>query len=326
MIELKHLRLLKAISDLGTLSGAARELGYSQPAASQQIHTLERHLRTAVLIRTRSGARLTEAGSVLLRHGLNALASVSLAETEIEAIVGQRSGRVRVSGFPSAAAAIISTAFGRVAKSAPGLQLAFVEGDPQTSLALLRSGECEIAVVYEYVVSGNVTHPLALEAGELQIPLVSESLNIVVPYDHPEAGREHASIARLSKARWIAGCSSCKENLKDVCGLAGFEPEIAFETDDYVALQALVAAGLGIALVTDLMLMAARREPGLALRPVWPRCRRKVSLVTTAQLLKVPGIEVVITALGESASGAAVDITALEESASGAAVDLAIRL
>jgi len=71
-----------------------------------------------------------------------------------------------------------------------------------------------------------------------------------------------ADLARFSAQRWIAGCDRCREHLLRQCAAAGFTPKIAFTTDDFVAVQALVAAGLGVALLPGLALRAAR-HPGV---------------------------------------------------------------
>ena len=71
-----------------------------------------------------------------------------------------------------------------------------------------------------------------------------------------------ADLARLSGQRWIAGCDRCREHLLRQCGVAGFTPKIAFTTDDFVAVQALVMAGLGVATLPAMALQAAR-NPGV---------------------------------------------------------------
>src|SRR5690606_24737191 len=100
MIETRHLLLIRALVEHGSLSGAARALGYSQPAVSQQVQLLEARLRTPLVIRERRGVTLTEAGEVLLRHSAEVLDTLSLAEAEIAAVAGLRAGRVRVAAFP----------------------------------------------------------------------------------------------------------------------------------------------------------------------------------------------------------------------------------
>ncbi|MBV9379207.1 MAG: hypothetical protein JO242_00865, partial [Streptosporangiaceae bacterium] len=71
-----------------------------------------------------------------------------------------------------------------------------------------------------------------------------------------------ADLTRFAGHRWIAGCDRCREHLLSQCALAGFTPRIAFTTDDFVAVQALVKAGLGVAMLPALALRAAR-NPGV---------------------------------------------------------------
>jgi DNA-binding transcriptional LysR family regulator len=131
--------------------------------------------------------------------------------------------------------------------------------------------------------------------------LIEETMRVAMPTGHPAAHAESVTIGELRDSRWIAGCPECRGNLVDACERSGFAPDVAFETDDYIALQGLAAAGLGVALVSDLMLAAARREPALALTELRPPSRRIVSAVSTESLLRVPGVRETIDALGVAA-------------------------
>ena len=107
----------------------------------------------------------------------------------------------------------------------------------------------------------------------------------------------------LSAERWIAGCPSCRGNLTAACGAAGFEPDVAFETDDYVALQGLVVAGLGVAMIPDLMLAAVHPDESLVLRRLSPAPMRMTRVVTSSSLLRVPGIRQTVEAMRVAAQG-----------------------
>ncbi|GAB2452715.1 molybdate transport repressor ModE-like protein [Conyzicola lurida] len=308
MIEIKHLRLLQALNVHGSMSAAARELGYSQSAVTQQIQLLERQLETPLLVRTRSGVRLTAAGEVLVRHGASVLASVALAEAEVDAVAGLRSGRVRISCFPSAAATILPRALGSVGRAHPGVSFTLIEAEPPKALELLRSGESDIAVIFEYATDGTVDGPrFPLQPDEVVTGLLDERVRVAMPADHPAAGEPWVTLENLRESRWIAGCPECRGNLLDACERSGFRPDVAFETDDYIALQGLASAGLGVALVTDLMLTAARPDPGLFLKDLAPRSHRVVSAVSTGSLLAVPGVRQTIDAL----QAAAAEVSAL---------------
>lgn len=304
MIELKYFRLMEAIAQEGSLSAAAKAIGHSQPSVSQQVQQLERLLHTPVLIRTRAGITFTEAGKVLLRHGATILAAARLAASEVEAVAGLRAGRVRVASFPSAAATLLPKAFADMRKEHPGVSFTLLEGEPERALSLLRNGECDIAIVYTYENGGAgvAAHGLDLMPDEVAIRLVEEYVHVVLPSDHPRALDNAVELSDLAGETWIAGCPDCRGNLLALCDRAGFEPEIGFETDDYVALQGLVEAGLGVALVPDLMLAAAHRDFPLTLKALAPQSTRVVSAVVSTALLAVPGIAPTISALERAAA------------------------
>lgn len=300
MIELKQLQMLAAIQRHGTISGAARELGFSQPAVSQQVGNMERMLSTPLLVRTRSGVMLTEAGTVLVTAAAPASALVSQAVSEVQAIAGLRAGTVRVTGFPSVAATILPTAFAALRRSFPGLSFVLVENQPTEALEMLRNGDCDVAIIFDY--PGNETPPEPeLLPNERSTTLLEETVYAVLPTGHPLAKQKQINLADLADDEWIAGCPNCRDHLVKACHAVGFVPTIAFETDDYLAAQALVANGLGVALLTDLSLSAVNRREKLTLRPCAPRLTRVTRAVTTTSLLTVPGIARTMDALQDAA-------------------------
>jgi DNA-binding transcriptional LysR family regulator len=104
----------------------------------------------------------------------------------------------------------------------------------------------------------------------------------------------------LSDETWIAGCPRCRGHLLSLCDKAGFAPDVAFETEDYVAVLGLVAEGLGVALIPDLILRSAS-HPDVVTLPVNPASRRAVHVVTTADLERVPAVRATVEALLEAA-------------------------
>ncbi|WP_111719521.1 LysR family transcriptional regulator [Homoserinimonas sp. OAct 916] len=298
MIEIKHLRLVRALAEHGSLSAAARALGYSQPAVTQQLQRLEALLETPLITRTTRGVHLTGAGDVLLKHATSVLSTMSLAQAEVEAVAGLRSGRVRVAAFPSAAATLIPPAFAAMTREHPGILFTLLEALPDQALQILRNGDCDIALVYRYTNGPDATEPAPTPADEVTTGLLEENVHVALPASHPAAIRRTVRLDELRDDHWIAGCPSCRGNLVKLCSHAGFDPNIAFDTDDYVALQGLVAAGLGVALVPDLMLAAVRPDPGLVLKRISTAPMRTIRAVSSASLLRVPGVAQTVDALG----------------------------
>src|SRR6476469_8018509 len=141
MIDAAGLRVMKAISDEGSFTGAALALGYSQPAISQMVRRLEQRTGTVLVERVGRNVRLTEAGQVLARHAVAVLSALDAAEEEVAAIAGLRAGRVRLMAFPSSSATLVPRALALVKQRFPDVPVTFTEAEPPESLAALRAGE-----------------------------------------------------------------------------------------------------------------------------------------------------------------------------------------
>lgn len=250
--------VFRTVARAGSLSAAARDLGWSQPAVSQQLQHLEREVGGPLVVRSSRGVTLTEAGSLLLSRADAVAGELHMAAEELASLAELRGGRVRLVAFPSAAATLAPAALSLLSRDHPGVEVALVEAEPPEAWASVREGEADVALVFGY--DGpppDATRP----GGDLTwLPLAVEPVDLVLPPDHPVARRRAVRLADLSDATWIGGCSRCRQHLIDRCRDAGFEPRLAHETDDYVAVQALVAAGLGVTLLPRSALVAYRHR------------------------------------------------------------------
>lgn len=284
----------------GSFSAAARELGCTQPAVSQQMKALEQAAGTALLVRTGREMRLTEAGRALLRHAVGILAGLTAAEEEVAAIAGLRAGRVRLVSFPSGSSTLVPTALAELRAAHPGTQVSLVDAEPPRSVELLRAGDCEIALAFRYPLAQgtdgapdaapDAAYETASEWGDLAVrPLLTDRLIGLVPADHRFAEVPVVGIGELAEEPWIAGCPRCRRHLVEVCEGAGFTPRIDFATDDYPAVVGLVGAGLGVAVLPELALESVRTE-GVRTVRVEPAVRREVVALTLPDLTRVPAV------------------------------------
>ena len=168
----------------------------------------------------------------------------------------------------------------------------------------LRAGDVDLAVAFSYDGS-DLGRGEDLE-GFVVHPLLDEEVRVALPRDHPLAAKETVSMTDLTDEEWIAGCARCRGHLLTIAHDAGFAPKVAFETEDYVAVQGFVAAGLGVALIPDLI-RAATSNPDVSIRPLDPQSRRRIHGMTTDDLLKVPAVAATLEALTVSAQ--AVDVS-----------------
>jgi len=295
-VDVNSLRILRAIADEGTITGAAGVLGIGQPAVSQHVRRLERRLGTALLDRTGRGVRLTEAGEALARHGATVGAALRAATAEVAALTGLRAGRVRLVAFPSSTATLVPRALVALRDAHPGLRVTLDEAEPPQALAMVRNGVCDVAVAFAYPGAGLGRGEDDLD-GLVTRHLLDEPTLVALPAGHAAASAEDLSLADLADEPWIAGCPRCRGHLLAAADACGFEPEIAYATDDYVAVLALVAAGLGVALLPDLVRPVAERQPGVVMRRAAGTSHRSVHAVTAPDLLRVPAVAATLDAL-----------------------------
>ncbi|WAX78421.1 LysR family transcriptional regulator [Streptomyces sp. KMM 9044] len=285
MIEARHLRVLRAVATTGSFSAAARELGCTQPAVSQQMKALEVSVGTPLLVRTGREMRMTQAGDALVRHAAGVLAGLTAAEEEVAAIAGLRAGRVRLVSFPSGSSTLVPTALAALRDAHPGTRVSLEEAEPPRSVEMLRGGDCDVALAFRYEGASG-----AEEWDDLVVrPLLTDRLVGLVPERHPLAHAESLSIGELAEEPWIAGCPRCRGQLVEVCESAGFTPRIDFATDDYPAVAGLVGAELGVAVLPQLAVDSVRPR-GVRTVTLEPAVRREIVALTLPDLARVPAV------------------------------------
>lgn len=293
-IDVDLLRLLRAIAEEGSISAAARRLGISQPAASQQLRRGERRIGTALVERTGRTSRPTGPGRVLAHHAVAVENLLAAAESEVMAVAGLAAGTVRLVAFPSASARLVPRALATLRRAHPDLAVSLSEVEPPSSVDLLRAGEADVVVTFDHLVPGHST-PADLD-GLLVVPLLADEVRLAVPAESPWAARGSVAVAELDDQEWIAGCPRCRGHLVDLAAAAGFTPRIRYETDDYLAVLGLVAEGLGVALLPSLA-EVHRSVPGVVTVALQPVARRSVVAVSTPDLARVPSVAAVLDAL-----------------------------
>ncbi|NHT17468.1 LysR family transcriptional regulator [Cellulomonas sp. IC4_254] len=290
-LDAAALRLVRAVHDTGSVTAAARELGLTQPAASQQLRAVERVLGTPVVVRAGRGVRLTEAGLVLARNAVAVQSALDATLEEVAAVASLRAGRVRIAAFPSAAATLLPAALAALRVRHPGLVPTFAEAEPPEALAEVDAGRVDIAVVFRDA----ATDPDGDGPRRLRVPLLEDDVVVVLPgSDRQDDGA--VDLEGLADRPWIAGCPQCRTQLVGTCARAGFAPRVDFATDDYVAALGLVRAGLGVAALPGLAL-AAVPHPGVTAHPTRPGAIRAIEAVAQPGTTRVPAVAAALDAL-----------------------------
>jgi DNA-binding transcriptional LysR family regulator len=281
MHDLRLLNVLREVALRGSFSAAAESLAYTQPAISQQIARLEKHVGVKLIEREPRGVRLTPAGEVLVRHTERVMAQLAAADEELQDVAAQARGRLRIGSFATAAGTIVPRAVAAFRPLRPAIEVEISLLDPHESIPAVRRGDLEIAITEEGGFEGEV------DTDGLQIEhLLDDHMWVSLPADHPLATRPTVDLVDLRDEDWMFACLSgtCADSnvVLRACRDAGFQPRIAYQSDDYFAIQGLVASGMGVALIPGLGLASTRDD--VAVRPVKGRPpHRRVAAVTASE-------------------------------------------
>jgi DNA-binding transcriptional LysR family regulator len=264
MLNVGRLRVLTEVARRGSFSGAADALSYTQSAVSQQVATLEAEAGMTLLERQARGVRLTVAGQALVEHAEGILARLEAAEEELAAIAGLRAGKLRMASFPTAGATLMPLAIATFRSSYPDIELTLAEGEPEEIAPRLRAGEFDLALLFEF------DEPEDGMEGVTRVDLLQDPMYLALPREHPLADKEGLRLEDLHGEAWVQTSreSPCARHVVRSCHAAGFEPNVAFESDDYQTVQGLVAAGVGVALIPELALSVVRED--IAIRSLAP--------------------------------------------------------
>jgi DNA-binding transcriptional LysR family regulator len=294
MLDCHRLRVLCEVANAGSFTAAADALQYTPSAISQQIAALERSLGATLVERGRRGIVLTEPGRALVRQAERILPALEAAEAEVQALAGLRAGVLRLGWFATAGASLMPRAIATFRARHPDVQLSLVEADPDECAARLRERDLELALIYEFEQARSPFGDLRQHA------LLEDRLYLALAADNPLASRTSLSLEDLADEPWVQGVrgGSTLEVLPAACRSVGFEPKIVFRTDDHMAVQGLVAAGVGIGLIPTIALPTARRD--IEIRPFSdPQLIRHVRAALPPGQYRSPAAEALLEVLAE---------------------------
>lgn len=297
MLDLRGMRALREVGIRETLSAAAESLEYTQPAISQQIAALEREVGTRLLERGTRPVKFTDAGKALVAHAEAVFSRLEEAEQELAEIEGLRAGRLRLASFPTAFATLVPRALGVFTERHPNVHVSVVDDHQQGLIERLTSWQLDLALVYDHEA---LPEPeVALE----RVHLFDDPFELVLPRGHRFAGRRSLRLDQLRDDTWIGGnvTSAYQRIVLHSCREAGFEPRIAYGTDDYRAVLAFVANSLGVTILPRLALTGM--PAGIARVAIRPRPPlRRVSAARLAKSFRSPATDTMLRVLEETAA------------------------
>ena len=273
MIDLAALTSLRAVSDHGSVVGAADALGFTPSAVSQQVKRLERQAGVPLLERVGRGVMLTRHGRHLVDAGARLLTDLEQIESGLHQQAGAIAGHLRVVAFSTAMRGMVAPAMADLLAEHPDLSLALSEREPWDTIDLVASGQCEIGLVHGW---GDV--PIAIPDHLDRTPVASDVADVIVHREHRLATRKSVTPRDLVDEGWIATPEGtiCRRWLTRMYDGTGRLPRIAHQSMEFDSHLAMVRARLGIALV-----------PRLGRQPLGP------DLVAVAARAPVPTREIV---------------------------------
>ena len=248
-IDPHRLLVLRAVHRAGGVLAAARALYLSPSAVSQQLTRLEAETGLSLVDRTRRGGgrslELTAAGRALAEQGERVAEVLAGAERAAMALRGERSGPVRIGGFATVLRRLVGPAVTDLAIAEPAIVPTVIEVDEADGLAQLRAGELDLLILER---RPEAAPPRDVAAEDL----LRDAYRVVVPASWPV----HDDPETLLCGRWIAGHEGtpARAALDALAAAAGTSPDIRHLCDEFTSILALVGAGLGAAVVTDLVL------------------------------------------------------------------------
>lgn len=295
----RRVLIFRTVVRAGSISGGARELGWTQPAVSQHLRTLERSVGTPLLVRGAGGVTPTQAGAALLAHADAMAAHLDAAAGEVADLASARSGTARLASFPSGSAVLVPRALAHLATAYPGVDVRLTEAEPPEAIDLVRAGEVDVALVFGY-------DEQRADDALVHVPLADDPVRLV----QPAGSTAVKDLAKLADRPWVAGCERCRRHLVACCEQAGFTPTIRHVTDDYVVVQSLVALGLAVSVLPETALTAFR-HPAVVVGDVPGLGSRRIDVVHRRGMDRVPAVAALVAALASDlaadVSGAATD-------------------
>lgn len=296
MLDVRRMQVLRAVISSGSITAAARNLGYTPSAISQQLSTLEREAGVELLERVGRGVRPTPAGSLLSEHAETLSTQLAKAEAALTELKEGRTGRLAIRYFATAGASLVPLAVAALRRDFPGVRLDLKLVEPDDSLPEIESGKADVAMI---VLPSS--HPRI--KGVEYVHLLDDPYRAILPKNHRLARKRVLDLGELAEDPWVGVDGlpgACRDILLDACGAAGFAPNHVVESEDYQTAQGFVAAGLGVALIPELGLGAP--HPGVAIRKVRrPDPVRSIHAAVAAHAREHPAVRRFLGAIREGA-------------------------
>jgi DNA-binding transcriptional LysR family regulator len=258
MLDPRRLIVFREVAKRRSFSHAAAALSLTQPAVSQQIRALETQLGERLIVRGRTSFALTPIGELLFTHAEALGEQLQLAETQIEEALAEKRQRLRIGAFPSILGVLVPKAIAQLSRALGPLEVAAVQGSTDELVTGVRDGSLHVALCFQ-----DASQPRSEHEGTQRVDLLEEPMVAAIGPRHRLTGRRWLRLTDLARDPWLIAVRGGL--IERACLAAGFEPRVAYITDDPLAINGLVAADLTVTLTSR---MLAGQLRGISVPPL----------------------------------------------------------
>lgn len=263
-------KIILSVVELGSLTRAAEKCGVTQSAVSHALQALESEAGFPLIIRNRSGVRLTPEGEKLLPAIRRIVQALDSYHAQTQSLRSSEGGCVRIGAFTSVAVHWLPRIIKEYQAQHPAVDFRMLGGDYHDIAQGFANGSIDV---------GFVTPEMNIPAMET-LPLTEDRLLAVLPKDHPLAGQQRIPAALLANEPFISLMENSNQDARGVLEAAGVQVEVKYTAKDDYAILAMVEAGLGVSIMPELLLEG--HSGGIATVEIEGAQKRTIGLAVSA--------------------------------------------
>ncbi|KOR89063.1 LysR family transcriptional regulator [Paenibacillus solani] len=248
-MSINKFKVLMKVVELGSLTKAAEVMGFTQSGVSHMINSLEDEFGFSLLIRNRSGAKLTTNGEEMLKTIREILKWNEHLEQQVAAIHGIELGTIHIGTFTSVGVHWLPGIIKDFQRDYPHIEIRLVEGDYQE--------------IEEWIAEGKIDCGfLSLPTWDTfdAIPLHQDPLLVLLPLDHPLNSEDSITLSQIENEPFIMPTKGSDYDVNRLLEKARTKPDIKYTLGDDYAIMAMVEKGLGISILPELVLRGQQRN------------------------------------------------------------------
>lgn len=272
-------KIILSVVEMGSLTRAAEKCGVTQSAVSHALHALESEAGFPLIIRNRSGVRLTPEGEKLLPAIRRIVQALDSYHAQTQSLRSSEGGCIRIGAFTSVAVHWLPRIIKEYQAQHPAVDFRMLGGDYHDIAQGFASGSIDV---------GFITREMNIPAVET-LPLTEDRLLAVLPKDHPLAGQQRIAAAQLASEPFISLMENSNQDARGVLEAAGVQVEVKYTAKDDYAILAMVEAGLGVSIMPELLLEG--HSGGIATVEIEGAQKRTIGLAVSAAGAGNPCVE-----------------------------------